>query len=85
IKRAQRETFWGLSLGSNPELSPASEGDFGGEQIGFLSNEIHHDPALGNTDRPLSQHEPVQTADFWSFSDADDAPTENSRQEDDND
>ncbi|MBU3034101.1 DDE-type integrase/transposase/recombinase [Tritonibacter mobilis] len=85
IKRAQRETFWGLSLGSNPELSPDSQGEVDSEQAGFLSNEIDHAPVSDNTHRPVSHDEQAQTVEFWSFSDAEDVHADTSNKGNDDD
>ena len=57
IKRAQKETFWGLSLGGNPELCPAPSVGGGSEHQGLLSNEITHDPTPSPADRPVLRAE----------------------------
>lgn len=78
IKRAQRETFWGLSLGQDPELGSAHlvEGD--GKASGLLSNEINHDPAPDISDRPVLRDAQNSPIELWSFSDDEDGQTDSS-------
>lgn len=72
IKRAQKETFWGLSLGADPQLDIAPLDDDLSGGHGLLSNEIHIDPDPCPEDQPVlrvTQHEPIA---FWPSSDDDD-------------
>ncbi|WP_299738351.1 hypothetical protein [uncultured Roseobacter sp.] len=57
IKRAQKETFWGLSLGSNPELGPSPSHENGDGPQGLLSNQIEHDLNAKLHHKPFSRAE----------------------------
>lgn len=72
IKRAQKETFWGLSLGHDPEVqAPSIETpETGG--YGLLSHEIKHDPTPQPEDIPVLRDEQSAPVEFWDFSDDDD-------------
>jgi putative transposase len=69
IKRAQKETFWGLSLGTDPQLEPSPSEEDGEDIRGLLSNEIEHDPKPQAEDRPALRDEQDKPIEFWSFSD----------------
>lgn len=69
IKRAQKETFWGLSLGSDPELNAGPTEDGNSEPQGLLSNEITNDPTPSRTDQPVLREEQNAPIEFWSFGD----------------
>ncbi|MBM1817858.1 transposase family protein [Pseudosulfitobacter pseudonitzschiae] len=69
IKRAQKETFWGLSLGSDPELSHVPLAEDGNEAQGLLSNEIKTDLEPVSSTRPVPRDERPPTTVLWSFSD----------------
>lgn len=71
IKRAQKETFWGLSLGRDPLLDPITTEEGGNEARGLLSNPIEHDPKPSPKDRPVLSDAPERPVEFWSFSDED--------------
>jgi putative transposase len=72
IKRAQKETFWGLSLGHDPEgPAPSIEQPEIGVD-GLLSHEIKHDPTPQPEDRPVLRDEREIPIEFWDFSDDDD-------------
>ncbi len=85
IKRAQKETFWGLSLGGDPELYDASSGEDVRPPDGFLSNEITHDPTLPPSDRPAVQDDQHHPTEFWSFSDKEDDQTRDESEGENND
>ncbi|GHF05461.1 hypothetical protein GCM10016455_28420 [Aliiroseovarius zhejiangensis] len=68
IKRAERETFWGLSLGLDPERQVTTEDESEGTLGGLLSEEIKHDPASQPEDQPLQRDEEAPE-EFWKFSD----------------
>lgn len=69
IKRAQKETFWGLSLGRDLELLPVPQAEDGSEAPGLLSNEIKNDLAPASSARPVLRDERAPTTVLWSFSD----------------
>lgn len=69
IKRAQKETFWGLSLGSDPELSHVPQAEDGNEAQGLLSNEIKTNLEPVSSARPVPRDERAPTTVLWSFSD----------------
>lgn len=69
IKRAQKETFWGLSLGRDPELLPVPQAEHGSDAPGLLSNEIKNDLAPAASARPVLRDERAPTTVLWSFSD----------------
>ncbi|MBO9434041.1 DDE-type integrase/transposase/recombinase [Ruegeria sp. R13_0] len=85
IKRAQKETFWGLSLGGDPELCPAPSVGGGGEPQGLLSNEITHDPTPSRADRPVLRDKQNPPIEFWSFSDEDEDQPHTSDKDENND
>jgi len=72
IERAQKQVFWGLSLGNEPEHGPsASEETTGG---GILSNEIlpDQDPAEQSENAPSqAEHAQPQTWSFYTEEDDD--------------
>ncbi|WP_170327995.1 DDE-type integrase/transposase/recombinase [Ruegeria arenilitoris] len=66
IKRAQKETFWGLSLGSDPDVVADKNAPSPDQDIGFLSDEIPYLPG------PLPEEEPIlpeESESEWLFSD----------------
>ena len=69
IRRSQKETFWGLSLGGDPEpdVSTSEASDVGTH--GLLSNEIGYAPAQSYVDSPVFSREPDHPIEFWTFSD----------------
>lgn len=69
IKRAQRETFWGLSLGIDPELEAQIASDAGDDRMGLLSNEIEGEPTTLPKTKDFQSGNPGTEAEFWSFSD----------------
>lgn len=69
IKRAQKETFWGLSLGRDLELLPVPQAEDGSEAPGLLFNEIKNDLAPASSARPVLRDERAPTTVLWSFSD----------------
>lgn len=91
IRRAQRETFWGLSLGRDPEAGPLLQDQSGApETIGFLSDEIPYIPEPLREERPVLDDPSKPPVEFWSFSDEldDDQPNTNPdilNEENDND
>lgn len=78
IKRAQKETFWGLSLGTGPQLEPSPSKEDGDGNRGLLSNEIERDPKPQPEDRPALRDEQDKPIEFWSFSE-DETETEEKR------
>lgn len=74
IKRAQKETFWGLSLGADPQLNPTPLDDDRGDNQGLLTNEIEHNPNPQPEDQPVLREERGEPVTFWPFSDDDDEP-----------
>ena len=89
IKRAQRETFWGLSLGSNPELPAVLPQEDREDAQGLLSSEILMDQTPLSSLSPASSDDEDAPIEFWSFSDdADDQAqslTDESNEEKSND
>lgn len=90
IKRAQKETFWGLSLGGYHQLDSTQSTDCHDVAPGLLSNEIKHDPTPKPEDRPVLRDEQDPAVEFWSFSDEDETDdandnTENPIKEENND
>jgi putative transposase len=71
IKRAQKETFWGLSLGTDPQLEPRSLDDSGRAETGLLSNEIEHAPHPQPEDQPVLREQRDEPVAFWPSSDDD--------------
>lgn len=66
IKRAQRETFWGLSLGADPEIATDENAAIPEQGFDLLSDEIPYQPG------PLPEEQPVlpePSEDEWLFSD----------------
>mgnify|MGYP003624566395 CR=1 FL=1 len=87
IKRAQKETFWGLSLGSDPQLDPKPLDNRGGNH-GLLTNEIEHDPDPQPEDQPVLREERDEPIPYWPSSDDDDEPVNDgnpAKQESDDD
>ncbi|MGH1466567.1 MAG: DDE-type integrase/transposase/recombinase [Cognatishimia sp.] len=72
IKRAQKETFWGLSLGSDPQLDPTPLDDRDLSIQGLLSNEIEHDPNPRPEEQPVLRGERDEPIPYWPSSDGDD-------------
>lgn len=72
IKRAQKETFWGLSLGRDLEDVHAPPINPGDEPSGLLSNEIKHEPSPSASDNLVVRGERDRPVEFWSFSDEND-------------
>ncbi len=67
IRRADRETFWGLNLGSHAQTSIARGED---TEVDLLSDEIdetHNDPVP----EQRAPRENNDTAEYWRFSDDD--------------
>ena len=90
IKRAQKETFWGISLGGHHQISASPSIDGSGDLQGLLSNEIKHDPSAQPQDLPILREEQDRPVEFWSFSDQDDIGdtndnVKNSNKEEDHD
>ncbi|KJZ17477.1 hypothetical protein TW80_17060 [Loktanella sp. S4079] len=75
IKRAQKETFWGLSLGSDPQLDPTRLDDLVSSNQGLLSNEIEHDPNPRPEEKPVLREERDEPIPYWPSSDDDDEPS----------
>lgn len=71
IKRAQKETFWGLNLGCDPLIDPLPPIDPVSEAQGLLSNQIKHDPRPQNRGVASPRDERDSPVEFWSFSDDD--------------
>ncbi|MCG7522237.1 hypothetical protein [Ruegeria sp. Ofav3-42] len=66
IKRAQRETFWGLSLGSDPDIATDEHAVIPEQDFDLLSDEIPYQPG------PLPEEEfvlPEPSEGEWLFSD----------------
>lgn len=66
IRRAQKETFWGLSLGSDPDIASDKTAAIPDPESGFLSDEIPYQPG------PLPEEKPVlpeANEEEWYFSD----------------
>ena len=72
IRRAQRETFWGLSLGGDPEVSAVLPQQDCEDAQGLLSNEILRDQTPPLSQKPASSDDTDTPIEFWSFSDDDD-------------
>jgi putative transposase len=88
IKRAQKETFWGLSLGVDPQLDPKPLDDCGQNDQGLLSNEIQHIPNTNAEDEPVLRAARDEPIAFWPSSDDVDEPVNDdnlTNQENDND
>ncbi|MGH1444951.1 MAG: transposase [Cognatishimia sp.] len=77
IKRAQKETFWGLSLGADPHLETRSLGDTGRTETGLLSNEIEYDSCSQPEERPALRVQHEEPIPFWPSSDDDDQFSDN--------
>jgi len=66
IKRAQKETFWGLSLGADPDVASNTNAPNPDQDTGFHSDEIPYLPG------PLPEEEPIlpeESESEWLFSD----------------
>jgi len=74
IKRAQKETFWGLSLGSDPQLDTKPLDDHGQSNHGLLSNEIDHDPSPQPEEQSVLPEEQDEPIPYWPSSDDHDEP-----------
>ena len=74
IKRAQKETFWGLSLGSDPQLDTKPLDDRGQSNQGLLSNEIEHDPKPQPEEQSVLPEEQDEPIPYWPSSDDHDEP-----------
>jgi putative transposase len=90
IKRAQKETFWGLTLGGHHQISASPSIDGSEDVQGLLSNEIKYDPSAQPQDLPILREEQDRPVEFWSFSDEDDIGdtndnVKNSNKEENND
>lgn len=72
IKRAQKETFWGLSLGSDPQSDPKPSDDRDRSNQGLLSNEIEHDPTTQPEEQSVLREERDEPIPYWPSSDDDD-------------
>ncbi len=69
IKRAERETFWGMSLGGDPEISMGSPDEQSQWAEGLLSDVIGgRDIPAEDIDRPASLS-PQTPIEYWKFSD----------------
>jgi putative transposase len=75
IKRAQSETFWGLSLGADPQLEPQSLDDSGRAETGLLSNEIRYDSSFLPEDQPVLRDQQDEPIPYWPTSDDDWVPS----------
>jgi|GEM_PF-2561558 len=69
IRRAQKETFWGLSIGGEAKLSREFLADNQDEAIGLFSNKINAAPQVQPTDAPILIEPQKATTEFWTFSD----------------
>ncbi|MDF3414427.1 DDE-type integrase/transposase/recombinase [Sulfitobacter sp. M57] len=86
IKRAQKETFWGLSLGSDPQLDPKPLDGRDRSNQGLLSNEIEHDPNPQPEDQPVLREKRDEPIPYWPSSDDEQFNDDNSaNQENDDD
>ncbi len=66
IKRAQRETFWGLSLGADPDIATDENAAIPEQDFDLLSDEIPYQPGPLSEERPVL---PEPSEGEWLFSD----------------
>jgi putative transposase len=69
IKRAQRETFWGLSLGGTVQKQQDVEEDGEATEFGLLSDEIPYLPGPQPEERSVFIDLDEDDSDEWVFSD----------------
>lgn len=67
IERAQRETFWGLSLGSAVDGTSTSGGSEDRRNQGVLSNDVPAASAAGTSLQTMDGSEKSGKTVFWSF------------------
>lgn len=69
INRAQRETFWGLSLGSDPDLGTDNSTLNSDHDFGLLSDEISYEPGQQPKELPVLPDPSDGPEEEWLFSD----------------
>ena len=69
IRRAQKETFWGLSFGSNPDAVPSGDAVPTDHHTGLLSDEIPYEPGPLPAELPATVIPEAPDAEEWFFSD----------------
>lgn len=69
INRAQRETFWGLSLGSDPDVGADNSTPISDQNFGLLSDEISCEPGQQPKELPVLPDPSNELEEEWLFSD----------------